>query len=222
MRKQKKEYPGIEHSQLPPFTERFRSLFRDNETQEEFGKRVGLTRNTVAQYYNGHRIPDSIHLRKICEKCSISSDWLLGLSDIKKPDASAQGASKYTGLSETALDTIRSISEGDWTGNEISALSKALESKALLDIIVDYMFVPNIRGYCEDHMTFEDGTCQITTSLDGFASFLKVRIIDVLEAVRTGNNEALRPYLPYKRQLAEWAEKAREYGSSVFLGSPSD
>ncbi|MBQ6960156.1 MAG: helix-turn-helix transcriptional regulator [Clostridia bacterium] len=93
-------------SDLPIFTERFRSLFEENETQESFGSRVGIVRNTVNQYYNGKRIPDSVILRQICERCHVSADWLLGLSDVKTPDVQTQAISKKIGLSEAAIRNL--------------------------------------------------------------------------------------------------------------------
>lgn len=69
------------------FTERFGQLFEEDETQEHFAKRVGLTRNTVAAYYNGYiSWPTSEAIRKICASCKVSADWLIGLSSVREPD----------------------------------------------------------------------------------------------------------------------------------------
>ena len=91
------------------FYERFRSLLLPDETQEEMGKRLGLTRNTIAQYYNRKRVPDAPTLYKICDACNVSADWLLGLSDVKIPDADVQAVSKYTGLTPEALDSLKAM-----------------------------------------------------------------------------------------------------------------
>jgi len=68
------------------FSERFRSLRNQGENQVEFAKRLGISRPTVAQYENEKRIADSEILVQICLKCSVSADWLLGLSDIRFRD----------------------------------------------------------------------------------------------------------------------------------------
>lgn len=65
------------------FSERFRSLRLPDENQVEFAKRLGISRPTVTQYENEKRIADSDILVQICSKCSVSADWLLGITDIK-------------------------------------------------------------------------------------------------------------------------------------------
>lgn len=65
---------------FPKFTERFREL-RGERDNTEFGKFLGISRQTVGFYYNGDRIPDALGLKQIAEKCGVSADWLLGLSE---------------------------------------------------------------------------------------------------------------------------------------------
>lgn len=55
----------------------------------DFAKKVGLSRQTMGFYLNGDRIPDSATLLQICQKCNVSADWLLGLSDDPSPDPCA-------------------------------------------------------------------------------------------------------------------------------------
>ncbi len=97
----------IQHS---IFTQRFRSLVDDSkETQEKFGKRVGLSRNTVSLYYNGKRNPDSMILTKICKCCHVSADWLLGFSDVKKTDADLQAVCEYIGLAPETIQSLKTL-----------------------------------------------------------------------------------------------------------------
>lgn len=91
------------------FYERFRSLILPGETQTKMGERLGLTRNTIAQYYNGKRVPDAPTLCKICDACNVSADWLLGLSEVPMPDADIQAVSKYTGLKPEALNGLKKM-----------------------------------------------------------------------------------------------------------------
>ena len=67
---------------FPVFSERLRELCGDRSSVE-FAAFLGLSRPTVNFYLNGDRIPDILALRQIAERCSVSADWLLGLSDIK-------------------------------------------------------------------------------------------------------------------------------------------
>lgn len=96
----------FKESRLPVFTERFQSLRNEGETQVAFAARLDIARPTVAQYENGSRIPDAEMITKICSICRISSDWLLGISDIKIPDATIQEVCEYTGLSQAAVELL--------------------------------------------------------------------------------------------------------------------
>lgn len=46
-------------------------------SQEEFGKRIGTARNTVANYENGNRHPSNSVKLSICKEFNINIDWLL-------------------------------------------------------------------------------------------------------------------------------------------------
>lgn len=68
------------NERLPIFTERFREL-QGEQSNTEFADFLGISRQSVGFYINGDRVPDALTLTKIAEKCDVSADWLLGLSD---------------------------------------------------------------------------------------------------------------------------------------------
>ena len=43
-------------------------------TQVEFGKKIGLARNTIANYETGNRIPSNIVINSICREFGISEE----------------------------------------------------------------------------------------------------------------------------------------------------
>ena len=90
---------------LPVFADRFREL-RGEMTQDKFAEFVGISRPTVGFYENGERIPDALILKMIASKCQVSSDWLLGLSDVKTENGNIKSISQKTGLSENAIDLL--------------------------------------------------------------------------------------------------------------------
>lgn len=101
----------------PEFGRRFVTLFQEGETQEEFGARVGIGRNTIAQYCRGGSMPDSQLLIQICERCHVSADWLLGLSEIKTQNEDIKSIGQYTGLSEESIEVLHDIhSKSDVNG----------------------------------------------------------------------------------------------------------
>lgn len=84
-----------------------------NLTQDELSNFVGIERATIAKYETQKRIPSYEHLVLLAYHFNVSTDYLLGLSDVSTYDVSAISASKYTGLSEKALNTIKSLTESD-------------------------------------------------------------------------------------------------------------
>lgn len=95
---------------MPIFRERFCSL-RGSKTQAEFAEFIGVSRPTVGFYENGERLPDALVLRKIAEKCGVSADWLLGLSDVKSTDQNKKIACEVTGLSEENVEFLSKLYE---------------------------------------------------------------------------------------------------------------
>lgn len=45
-------------------------------TQEEFGKRIGSARNTIANYETGNRTPSNAVITSICREFNINEEWL--------------------------------------------------------------------------------------------------------------------------------------------------
>lgn len=89
---------------FPQFTKRFREL-RGKRDNTEFAKFLGISRQTVGFYYNGDRIPDAMMLKQIAEKCGVSTDYLLGLTDTQSTNADARAAVEYTKLPERSCES---------------------------------------------------------------------------------------------------------------------
>lgn len=47
-----------------------------NLTQEEFGKKIGSARNTIANYENGNRSPSNSVIKSICREYGVNENWL--------------------------------------------------------------------------------------------------------------------------------------------------
>lgn len=54
-------------------------------TQENFGKRIGSARNTIANYENGSRKPSNAVILSICREFNVNEEWLrLGQGNMLK------------------------------------------------------------------------------------------------------------------------------------------
>ena len=89
---------------MPIFAARFSEL-RGERTQAEFAQFLGISRATVGFYENGERVPDALVLRQIAERCGVTTDYLVGLSDNRGIDNVNIG--RITGLSDAAIDVLK-------------------------------------------------------------------------------------------------------------------
>ncbi len=80
------------------FGSRLKFLRKENRlSQSDLAKSLGISTNAISQYETNKRFPDQEGLINICKYFNITSDYLLGLSDIPR-------ASTYlTKLSDTCI-----------------------------------------------------------------------------------------------------------------------
>jgi len=114
---------------------------------KEFAEQiVGLSRQSVGYYLNGDRVPDCDTLRHICEKCSVSADWLLGISDVKKPSAKTQAVCSYLGITEKTAECLHEYSTGDYP---------TISRTVLNELVPDFDFLICAAHYFEAKKLYE-------------------------------------------------------------------
>lgn len=68
------------------FKERYRLLWEESGmSHADFGEKLGISNAQSFRYASGGGEPKTEMLVKIANKCNVSLDWLLGLSDIRTP-----------------------------------------------------------------------------------------------------------------------------------------
>lgn len=80
--------------------ERIRKLRRSLDlTQQEFADRIGMKRNTVANYETGRNDPSASVISLICREFNVNEEWLrTGEGNIFEELTDQQRLSKYTTL----------------------------------------------------------------------------------------------------------------------------
>ena len=131
MNRAKKE----ETPRCPEFREAFLELMGDM-TLQEFADKLGMSRATVGFYAAGKRIPDALGIKTIANRCNVSADWLVGLSDSRSTDKDIQNAVRTTGLSDKAVSSLKEMNNGN-----VELLSEIIEN-----IRMD-KFLWNFRSY---------------------------------------------------------------------------
>lgn len=71
-----------------------------NITRSDLAEYLGVSSVAIGQYYNGDALPSMDNLIKIAQYFNVSTDYLLGLTDVKSTDADLKRTCEYTGLSE--------------------------------------------------------------------------------------------------------------------------
>lgn len=75
-------------------------LAKKNLKQKDLAVALSVTDNTISYFVSGKRIPNTEQIIKIANFFSVSSDYLLGLSDVMSADNNIQFIHNYTGLNE--------------------------------------------------------------------------------------------------------------------------
>lgn len=80
-------------------------------SQKELGQMFDVKQNTISNWENGTRDPDTTTLAKLADFFDVSLDYLLGLTDIKTP-----------------IETIAAHHEGDeWSEEELEDIERFKE-----------------------------------------------------------------------------------------------
>ncbi len=97
-------------------------------TQDDFGKKIGLARNSIANYEIGRRTPTNAVITSICREFNINEDWLrYGKGTMKKALTKSQEigafANEVMNLPDEAfkkrfVDALKKLSEKDWENLE--------------------------------------------------------------------------------------------------------
>lgn len=74
-------------------------------------KDLGLTRQTISNFVNGRYKPVGDNLEKLADYFNVSTDYILGRTDVKSPDTKIQGVCEYLGLTEQAVNILAELSK---------------------------------------------------------------------------------------------------------------
>nr|DAU44076.1 MAG TPA: repressor protein [Caudoviricetes sp.] len=108
---------------LEKFPERLKGIIGERDvTLRELVKRIGVSLGILSDWQNGNKKPKVESVIKLATYFNVSTDYLLGLTDVRSVDDSVQAVARKTGLSENAIDILSKMSQSD-----IDKLSKLIE-----------------------------------------------------------------------------------------------
>lgn len=127
------------------FAKRLKQLREEQGfSQAQLGEKIGISRGSVSYYENKSRIPDIEILEKLATFFNVSSDWLLGLTNIRTTDTTIQDINSILGLSEAAINTLLKIKEEEFLYPIF--ISEILECEDLLILLGQYFIANPVSG----------------------------------------------------------------------------
>lgn len=90
-----------------PFPSRFRDLSEEKgATLDALAVEFKTTRQTVSNWQNGATVPDAVSICDIARYFGVTTDYLLGLTEVRTIETDARAVAEYTGLSEDAVKVL--------------------------------------------------------------------------------------------------------------------
>ena len=110
------------------------------ESQQALADALGVTRNVVENWLGNRSKLDIENLTKIARHYDVPTDYILGITPIRKKDATLRSVSDFTGLSESSLEAIQYLAEAD----------RANEDNKYLGTLNDFLSIDTIRAFLND------------------------------------------------------------------------
>lgn len=161
------------------FKTRLKEL-RGCRNQTQVAKEIGISRSALSYYESGERTPDINILYLIAQYYDVTSDYLLGLSNIPKPDMDSAAISKKLGLNQCAIDNLSqitlSIKEASTEVDGIrfflllqtinmiitnSKIGELLSNALFAELLSSFDFFYNVLDDCysQEEIDFLEGNC---------------------------------------------------------------
>lgn len=132
------------------FSQRLSELHeKSGERQSDTAELLGVSRQAFNAWTLGASEPDLKKLTEIASHFNTTTDYLLGLSDVEKPDVTLQAICSMTGLSEEAVEKLSQWSKSDnrrklWSGY-ISIMIEHNSFEYLLSRLGNYLAASKVE-----------------------------------------------------------------------------
>lgn len=114
--------------------------------QKDLAKAIGVTDNTISYYLSGARTPNTEQIVKIAQYLGVSTDYLLGMSDIASNEPDIQMIGEYTGLSEKSIAELHFDLRDELHSSVFEGLNSFIENERniyFFNTFVDYCLCDN-------------------------------------------------------------------------------
>lgn len=95
-----------------PFPSRFRNLIEEKgETLDALASEFNTTRQTVSNWQNGATVPDAVSICEIARYFGVTTDYLLGLTEVKTIETDVRAVAEYIHLSDKAVTLLHKLAD---------------------------------------------------------------------------------------------------------------
>ncbi len=140
---------------------------------------TGISLQSICNYLNDKRKPDCEIVAEIATALNVSSDYLLGLSDIPSRDEQLQGVHEKTGLSESAINHLTTLKQqigGEYAKGRLDFYSSFITDFGIIGLIELY---PGII-YSLKHKGMSDEQSGVFENIDEAIRFYRFEAMETI------------------------------------------
>ena len=199
---------------------------RGEQTQEELATQLFISRERLSMWEQGRRMLKAPDIIQLANHFKVSTDYLLfGVN----PDQIS--AHLELGLSQDAINNLRNFKEKDLIegtdepAGKCAALSKALASSSLIELVVTMLMLKGSKPGLSDAMmpkrsepddpSTEGDLYEGILSHEMYAAALSHRLYQTLESIRKGEGGELTKYDPWGRRVERETDVLRRSGRII-------
>ena len=137
--------------------------------QKELAKYLDVKDNVISFFCTGARVPNHVQLVQIAKYLDVSTDYLLGLTDVMASDKDQQFISDCTGLSQKAIEKLTIEQElkeqavPSWVADGLNLLYRSDRIQHYFRILFFYLNSENVEIGLQD-MPFSEPESLISFS----------------------------------------------------------
>lgn len=135
---------------------------KNGMSQTDLANAIGVSRGAISYYEKKDRLPDIATLWKIADLFHVSSDYLIGFSDIPTQDLSVSYMAKSLGLTQKTIEdlsayakfTKESCKNQEYFKQKLSTLNYIVSGSDLLDRITNYLYfnATHFKNFYDDDL----------------------------------------------------------------------
>lgn len=139
------EFRGVDRS----FTDMLDTLVQREKkqkgiTQADIAKGIGISTGALSKYLNGLMFPKAEIINKIAKYFGVSTDYLLGVSEVESTKTSIKAACKTTGLSENSVKVLHDLS-----ADCLDVINYILQYPYLTDVLLCLAYSAGVDNACK-------------------------------------------------------------------------